>query len=535
MAIEMSNFWVVEAAGGLIGAIVAWIATEYKTRKAYRNIVNTLVKSANDLRDLGQIDEALSIYDDILEEIPRLDPAIRAEVKFNQGLSYFRSFEFEDEGNLDRSISAYIDALELNDPEKHPQERSQIQNWLGTAYLSRSQINGQEDDLIEAISAYDESMKFYATVSHSKERTNIQINLGDAYRLLSQIKDGKYNLKKAIKAYEIAHNLMDKEDRSFLDQAQIQNKLGMAYIDLSKVLDGSDVKTSLENAIDAYKEALKIVTLEKTPVKYAETQKNVGMAYFLLSEELSGSGEREAKLNEALRAYGESLKVKSLEKYPVEHAEIQNNLGMTYVSLSDVANADMNLNRAVSVYKVALKVRTATDRPLEYAETQNNLGIAYRKLSKIRNRDENLNKAILAYEEALRIRKEERISSKNVTQKDKIGDETSHEDVKIADTPKDLPMRNTNVDNVDLDTEICVNTNGNHELKYGSEGGSESVESEKRIRDEKITLPESNNFNYFFKRLPNERGDELTNEKVTLNGNTNSLKENRSHSRRSIR
>ncbi|KUK43512.1 MAG: hypothetical protein QM433_12275, partial [Euryarchaeota archaeon] len=87
MAIEMSSPWIAGPVGAAAGAALAWIATEYKTRKTYRNVILLLAKSADDFAGAGQVEKALSIYDQILKDVPRLEPAVRGEVRFRQGLS----------------------------------------------------------------------------------------------------------------------------------------------------------------------------------------------------------------------------------------------------------------------------------------------------------------------------------------------------------------------------------------------------------------------------------------------------------------
>ena len=58
--------------GAAAGAALAWIATEYKTRKTYRNVILLLAKSADDFAEMGKVEKALSIYDQILKDVPHL-------------------------------------------------------------------------------------------------------------------------------------------------------------------------------------------------------------------------------------------------------------------------------------------------------------------------------------------------------------------------------------------------------------------------------------------------------------------------------
>ncbi|MDP2924508.1 MAG: tetratricopeptide repeat protein, partial [Candidatus Omnitrophota bacterium] len=59
--------------------------------------------------------------------------------------------------------------------------------------------------------------------------------------------------------------------------------------------------------------------------------------------------------------------------------------------------------KAIKAYEEALKVRTLDRFPMQYATTQNNLGTAYRTLGEVEAKAENCKKAIKAYEEALKV------------------------------------------------------------------------------------------------------------------------------------
>ena len=85
--------------------------------------------------------------------------------------------------------------------------------------------------------------------------------------------------------------------------------------------------------------------------------------------------DKEENLAKAIRAYEEALKIKTLEKYPIDYAMTQNNLGNAYGTFSEVRDREENLTKAVRAYEEALKIRTIEKYPLDYARTQNNLGM----------------------------------------------------------------------------------------------------------------------------------------------------------------
>lgn len=431
MAIEMSSPWIAGPVGAAAGAALAWIATEYKTRKTYRNVILLLAKSADDFAGAGQVEKALSIYDQILKDVPRLEPAVRGEVRFRQGLSHYgQSFEGARETNLRRAVEAFEDAIRLIKPEKHPAEHARAQNGLGVSLVRLSEAGGGwgepsvqdleqrgkgKDDLKRAIGAFEEALRLYSAEGKLQEHAQTKNNLGDAYLLLSRLEEDDLevvsDLKKAIGAYEEALAFRTAEVHPE-DRAETENSLGRALMALAQVEEEGEMREELlERAVSSFKAALEVRTADAHPEEWAETQTLLGQALVLESEpEVSGSevhwADREG-LKMAIEAYEEALAVRTRESRPEEYAETKNLLGRALVILSGPARGPedaANLKRAIRAFEEALTIRTQEASPLDRAETQNNLGIAYRNLSRLEDREVNLERSILAYEEALRAR-----------------------------------------------------------------------------------------------------------------------------------
>ncbi|HII05850.1 MAG TPA: hypothetical protein HA349_00605 [Methanotrichaceae archaeon] len=466
MAIEMSSPWIAGPIGAAAGVALAWIATEYKTRKTYRNVILLLAKSADDFAEMGQVEKALSIYDQILRDVPRLEPAVRGEIRFKQGLSYYgQSFEGARETNLNRAVEAFEEAIKLYKPEKHPVEHAQAQNGLGMSLVRLSETGGEKgverawqagqagqeqvqeelrvQNLKRAVGAFEEALKLYAAEGRAQEHAQTQNNLGDAYLLLSRLEgkdedaatvtDAAANLNKAIWAYEEALEFRTPEEHSE-DYAETQNSLGRARLALAQVEDGEMREALLDKAVSSFKAALEIRTAETHPEERAETQTLLGQALVLESEpQVSGSevhwADRDG-LKMAIEAYEEALAVRTRETHPEDYADTQNLLGRALVILSGPASGPedaANLKRAIRAFEEALAVRTLESSPKEYSETQNNLGIAYRNLSKQEDREDNLERSIRAYEEALRARSGG--AKKKAGEKEKSGEEKAGEEV----------------------------------------------------------------------------------------------------------
>jgi tetratricopeptide (TPR) repeat protein len=161
----------------------------------------------------------------------------------------------------------------------------------------------------------------------------------------------------------------------------------------------------LRIAIEANREALKVRTPDRFPMDYAMTQNNLGAAY----QTLAGVEDKSENCKRAIEAYWEALKVSTIDRVPIQYAATQNNLGNAYRTLSEVEDRSKNCKRAIEAYWEALKVSTIGRFPIQYAATQNNLGNAYNTLAEVEDRSENCKKAIEAYREALKVRTLDRV------------------------------------------------------------------------------------------------------------------------------
>ncbi len=88
---------------------------------------------------------------------------------------------------------------------------------------------------------------------------------------------------------------------------------------------------NLEEAVAAYREALKEWTRERAPLQWAMTQNNLGLALETLGERESGA----AKLEEAVAAYREALKEWNARAGAARVGGTQNNLGIAFSRLGE--------------------------------------------------------------------------------------------------------------------------------------------------------------------------------------------------------
>jgi tetratricopeptide (TPR) repeat protein len=110
-------------------------------------------------------------------------------------------------------------------------------------------------------------------------------------------------------------------------------------------------RARLEEAIAAYREALKERTRERIPLDWAATQFNLGNALLELGRRESGT----ARLEEAIAAYREALKERTRERVPLDWAATQFNLGLALQDLGRRESGTARLEEAIATYREALK------------------------------------------------------------------------------------------------------------------------------------------------------------------------------------
>jgi tetratricopeptide (TPR) repeat protein len=234
-----------------------------------------------------------------------------------------------------------------------------------------------------------------------EKQAQLQMVLADGLQTYGEQRGDSAALQEAVVAYREALKERIRE-RVPLDWAATQNNLGTALSTLGERESGT---AKLDEAVVAYREALKERTRERVPLDWAATQNNLGTALSTLGERESGT----AKLDEAVVAYREALKENTRERVPLDWAGTQGNLGNALSRLGERENGTAKLDEAVVAYREALKENTRERVPLDWAMTQNNLGIALRTLGERENGTAKLDEAVVANREALKERTRERV------------------------------------------------------------------------------------------------------------------------------
>lgn len=305
----------------------------------------------------------------------------------------------DDEQNL--QVRQILEEIE----ELHAQQANAVKlavayQKLGNLYRVRIE-QGQStlENLMVAILAYQEA------VTHDESSPQVPDILNDLgtlywmlYRTPPNLEEGQSYIEQGIEFYQLALKLISPETHSDT-YARVQNNLGTAYGDLARFTNPSD---NWQQAVLAYSEALRFRTAEMEPLKYAACQNNLGTAYWHLAQ----YNQPVEHLKKAITAYNLALAYYNPDQEPLKYGMIQNNIGTAYWNIAQYEQPAENLRLAIDAYREALKYRTPANVPPAYAATQNNLGTAYWHLANqpptIRQeRQKLLEQCIHAYEEAL--------------------------------------------------------------------------------------------------------------------------------------
>jgi exonuclease VII small subunit len=184
---------------------------------------------------------------------------------------------------------------------------------------------------------------------------------------------------------------------------QIETASQHLHIDHPAAKKGVSIDTGvvqLEEAVAAYRDALKEWTRERAPLQWAMTQNNLGTALMLLGERESGTG----RLEEAVAALRDVLKERTREGVPLNWAMTENNFGNALRILGERESGTGRLEEAVAAFRNVLKERTRERAPLDWATTENDLGNALRILGERESGTGRLEEAVAAFRDALKER-----------------------------------------------------------------------------------------------------------------------------------
>ncbi|MBE9008425.1 tetratricopeptide repeat protein [Fortiea sp. LEGE XX443] len=293
-----------------------------------------------------------------------------------------------------------LEIEELHTKQAAKEDLAAAYHQLGNLYRLRiEQGHSNLENLMVAILAYQEAIAYD---EQSPQLPDILNDLGTLYWMLYRtppnIEAGQTYIEQGIEFYHLALKMISPQTHPET-YARVQNNLGTAFGDLARFANPSE---NWQQAVSAYTEALRYRTVEMDSLKYAACQNNLGTAYWHLGQ----YDQPVVHLKKAIAAYNQALAHYNPEQEPLKYGMIQNNIGTAYWNLAQYEQPAENLQQAIDVYCEALIYRTAANVPSACAATQNNLATAYWHLANLPQttkefKQKFLKLSIIAYEEAI--------------------------------------------------------------------------------------------------------------------------------------
>lgn len=244
----------------------------------------------------------------------------------NIGAAYLNRIEGERADNIERSIYLQEQALPILMSENRQESIILLMN-LGTVYMHR--LYGKRSENIEAaINYYKQVEKVLEESGDNLERIQLGINMGNAF--YERLKGEKSkNLEFSIQYYQDALGVCKCDERPN-EWATLHNSLGNAYSDHPDLIQGNRSE-NLGKSIEYYRQAHVVYTLSDYPKDWAMVHHNLATSYYLLG------GEENFSL--AIQHFKQALKIRTINNLPFEHLETNRVMGNVYFKNKEWAEA----------------------------------------------------------------------------------------------------------------------------------------------------------------------------------------------------
>ena len=222
--------------------------------------------------------------------------------------------------------------------------------------------DGDSQLLQQARADYEEALPILQQLATAEEIAEVQMNLGLV--LQSLVPDNLARITESIHAYHEALRVFTWEDYP-QEYAILYNNIAIAYLSMPMSSEQESLRQGL--AVQSFEIALKHINLIEHPREYAMLQNNLGNA----SQYLVSSHPVENNLR-AVLAYDEALKVRTLQDTPLEYANtISNKANLLFNLPDDLEKPELgntqNLLKAEEYYQEAWRIFTE-HKQLEQAE-----------------------------------------------------------------------------------------------------------------------------------------------------------------------
>ena len=257
-------------------------------------------------------------------------PHEHAVIAYRLGLAYAESPAGNPSEGLRRALAYYDVAAAIFDPRFEPLFHARVLNAAGAAHRSLG-------DRRKAADLFEKAVALFAEGGTDNERAAAYNNLGLCRTELGQPELGVEAFNEAVVLFDA---YTDEGKRGVI--STLHNR-GQAHTSMG-------TEESLEAALADFEEARGMIDPDQNPLHHGMVEQSVGVTCSALAN-LSADG-RSAFLQEAIRAFNNSLMTFTRTDFPYYHAVVKHNLGLAYENLGGTTNQ----RRALAAFEDALAV-----------------------------------------------------------------------------------------------------------------------------------------------------------------------------------
>ena len=257
-------------------------------------------------------------------------PHEHAVLAYRLGLAYAESPSGNPAEQLRKALAFYDVAAAIFDPRFEPVHHARVLNAAGAAHRGLG-------DRRKAAELFQKAVDLFAEGATGNERAAAYNNLGLCRTEMGQA-------AAAVEAFDAALPLFD----AYTDEGKrgiistLHNR-GQAHTAMG-------TEEGLEAALADFEEARGMIDADANPLHYGMVEHSVGVTCSALAN-LSADG-RSAFLQEAIRAFNNSLLVFTRTAFPYYYALVKHNLGLAHEAQGGTAN----LRRALACFEDAVAV-----------------------------------------------------------------------------------------------------------------------------------------------------------------------------------
>lgn len=262
------------------------LLTDYEKEKLSTNIIRNYKFLGKALKETGDYDQALLLYDSCLEKIDSNHPEYPGILKFKAQTLKYKKGKY-----LDDAIELYQEVAAIFRKRKEAHELAKVLNDLGNAY-------DEKKDYQKALHAYKEAFPILKNINNYDITYNsivkVSSNLGAAYTKVDDFKQAEKILLQSLKISKEVH-----KNIPFISHyAQIHDHLGELYFiqkEYQKSLSQFDL--ALNNIIvdfEKIKNKLDITSIDS--ITFIGLKYDAIEILFSRAKCLNGSGKKEAAL-----------------------------------------------------------------------------------------------------------------------------------------------------------------------------------------------------------------------------------------------